>query len=77
MDKDYNRNAVVNAKTLTHNAQGNMIRTSKQKVVVVDGISNYIIVDKEDVLLIYPKAKEQDIKKVLQDVKSEFGEHLG
>ena len=41
------------------------------------GISNYIIVDKEDVLLIYPKAKEQDIKKVLQDVKSEFGEHLG
>lgn len=77
LDKDYNRNAVVNAKTLTHNAQGNMIRTSKQKVVVVDGISNYIIVDKEDVLLIYPKAKEQDIKKVLQDVKSEFGEHLG
>ena len=77
LDKDYNRNAVVNAKTLTHNAQGNMIRTSREKVVVVDGISNYIIVDKDDVLLIYPKAKEQDIKKVLKDVKSEFGNHLG
>ncbi len=77
LDKDYNKNAVVNAKILTNNAQGNMIKTYKDKVVVVDGLSNYIIVDKEDVLLIYPKAKEQDIKKVRQEVKDEFGDHLG
>jgi len=29
------------------------------------------------VLLIYPKAKEQDIKKVLQKVKGKFGEQYG
>jgi len=77
LDKDYNKNAVVNSKILTHNAQGNMIRTSTDKLVVIDGLSNFIIVDKEDVLLIYPKAKEQDIKKVRQEVKDEFGDHLG
>jgi mannose-1-phosphate guanylyltransferase len=77
LDKDYNKNAVVNSRILTNNAQGNMIRTYNDKVVVVDGLSNYIIVDKEDVLLIYPKAKEQDIKKVRQEVKDEFGDHLG
>jgi len=29
------------------------------------------------VLLIYPKSKEQDIKKVLQKVKNKYGEHYG
>jgi len=77
LDKDETGNAVVNSRTLTQDASGNMIRTKNNKIVVVDGLKDYIIVDKEDVLLIYPKAKEQDIKKVLQKVKGEFGEQYG
>ena len=77
LDKDSDNNAVVNAKTLTMDASGNMIRTKGSKVVVVDGLQDYIIVDKDEVLLIFPKTKEQDIKKVLQKVKAEFGEHYG
>jgi mannose-1-phosphate guanylyltransferase len=77
LDKDTSGNAVVLAKTLTEEASGNMIRTKAGKIVVVDGLNDYIIVDKEEVLLIYPKAKEQDIKKVLQKVKDKFGKHLG
>jgi mannose-1-phosphate guanylyltransferase len=77
LDKDENNNAVVNTRTLTDKASGNMIRTANNKIVVVDGLNDYIIVDKEDVLLIYPKAKEQDIKKTLQKVKDKFGRHLG
>ena len=76
LDKDPNENAVVNAKTLLENAKGNMIRTPKDKVVVVDGLEDYIIVDKEDVLLIYPKDKQQDIKKVLNQVKDSFGDQF-
>ena len=77
LDKDQDNNAVVNAKTLTEDASGNMIRTKNDKVVVVDGLQDYIIVDKDEVLLIFPKTKEQDIKKVLQKVKDKFGEHYG
>ncbi|MEY8847406.1 mannose-1-phosphate guanylyltransferase [Psychroserpens sp. XS_ASV72] len=77
LEKDKQANAVVNAKTLTEDASGNMIRTSSDKVVVVDGLKDYIIVDKEEVLLIFPKTKEQDIKKVLQKVKDTYGEHYG
>jgi len=77
LDKDDNQNAVVNAKTLVEDASGNMIRSKKDKVVVVDGLNDYIIVDKDEVLLIFPKTKEQDIKKVLQKVKLKFGEHYG
>jgi mannose-1-phosphate guanylyltransferase len=74
LDKDDNENAVVNARVLTEDASGNMIRTKADKIVVIDGLQDYIIVDNDDVLLIYPKAKEQDIKKVLQKVKNKFGE---
>jgi len=77
LEKDENRNAVVNAKILAEDSKGNMIRSKKEKIVVVDGLNDYIIVDKEDVLLIFPKEKEQDIKKVLQSVKKKFGENYG
>ncbi len=75
LEKDENNNALVNAKILAEDASGNMIRTKKDKIVVVDGLNDYIIVDKDDVLLIFPKEKEQDIKKVLQSVKEKFGEN--
>ncbi|MBQ4821531.1 mannose-1-phosphate guanylyltransferase [Aquimarina sp. MMG016] len=77
LDKTEARNAVVNARVLSEDATGNMIRTSKDKIVVVDGLEDYIIVDKEEVLLIYPKKKEQDIKQVLKKVKDTYGEQYG
>jgi mannose-1-phosphate guanylyltransferase len=73
LDKDKSGNAIVNAKVLAEDSHGNMIRSPKDKIVVIDGLKDYIIVDKEEVLLIYPKSKEQDIKKVLLKVKDAFG----
>ncbi len=74
LDKDADENAIVNSKVLCQDAKGNMIRSPKDKVVVVDGLKDYIIVDKEGVLLIYPKSKEQDIKQVLAKVNDKFGD---
>ena len=76
LDKDDGENAVVNANTLLMDAKGNMIRSPKNKVVVVDGLEDYIIVDKEDVLLIYPKSKQQDIKKVRNQIQEDFGDQF-
>ncbi|SEM01459.1 mannose-1-phosphate guanylyltransferase [Aquimarina amphilecti] len=77
LDKTEAKNAIVNARVLSEDASGNMIRTSGDKIVVVDGLEDYIIVDKEEVLLIYPKKKEQDIKQVLKKVKDTYGEKYG
>jgi len=74
LEKDNNDNAKVNGQTLLEDAKGNMIRTNARKIVVVDGLEDYIIVDKDDVLLIYPKSKEQDIKKVRSQVQEKFGD---
>ena len=65
LPKDENYNAVVNADVLLEDASNNIIRTQGKKLVVIDGLNDYIVVDKENVLLIYPKSKEQDIKKVV------------
>lgn len=65
LDKDENNNGVINAKVVLENASNNMIRSDAKKLIVIDGLHDYIIVDKEDVLLIYPKSKEQDIKRIM------------
>ena len=74
LDKDSHKNAILNATSLAENAEGNIIRTNKDKLVVIDGLNDYIIVDKEDVLLIYPKHKEQDIKQIQSRIKAKYGD---
>lgn len=74
LDKDENRNAIINSKVIGLEASGNMVRSQKGKLVVIDGLNDYIIVDKNEVLLIYPKSKEQDIKQVLAKVRAKYGE---
>lgn len=64
LDKDENNNGVINAKVVLENASNNIVRSDANKIIVIDGLHDYIIVDKEGVLLIYPKSKEQDIKRI-------------
>jgi len=77
LEKDFEDNAIVNTNVLAEDATGNMIRAAKNKIVVVDGLTDYIIVDKDEVLLIFPKEKEQDIKKLVNRVKDKFGNKYG
>jgi mannose-1-phosphate guanylyltransferase len=64
LDKDDQNNAVVNATVILENASNNIIRADGKKLIIVDGLDDFIIVDKDDVLMIYPKSKEQDIKRI-------------
>lgn len=77
MEGDGGGNAIVNARVIATNASGNIIRTEGDKVVVLDGLKDYIIVEKEEVLVIMPKSKEQDIKEIRNRVQSKFGSKLG
>lgn len=68
LPKDDNNNAVVNATVILENASNNIIRTEGTKLIVIDGLNDYIIVDKDEVLLIYPKKKEQEIKAIVSKI---------
>ena len=76
LEKDELNNATVGAKAIFRDAQGNMIKTQDGKRVVLQGLNDYIVVEKEDVLLICPKKSEQDIKQIVADVKENFGENF-
>ncbi len=65
LNKDENNNAIINAKVILENASNNIIRSDADKLIVIDGLNDYIVVDKEGILLIYPKAKEQEIKGIV------------
>ncbi len=73
LQKDAALNAVVNAKFLAANSRSNMVFAQKEKLVVLDGIEDYIVVDNEEVLLLFPKSKEQQIKELLGEIREKFG----
>jgi len=68
LPKDDYENAMVNGKLFVENASNNIIRTNPNKMVVIGDLDDYIIVDKDDVLLIYPKKKEQEIKQIVAKI---------
>ncbi len=70
LEKDAQENAVVGAKSIFKDAQGNMVRTRAGKKVIVQGLHDFIIIEKDDVLLICPKKNEQDIKQIADEVKN-------
>jgi mannose-1-phosphate guanylyltransferase len=51
-----------------------MIHTPDDKLVVLQGLDDYIVVDTKDVLLICKKEKEQEIKEFVAEVKRNKGD---
>nr|WP_315174737.1 hypothetical protein [uncultured Flavobacterium sp.] len=50
-----------------------IIHLPKGKTAVIKGLEDFIIVDDEKVLLIYPKSCEQEIKGVAGDMVATYG----
>ncbi|MEG1377980.1 MAG: mannose-1-phosphate guanylyltransferase, partial [Myroides sp.] len=74
LPKDECDNAMVNGNLFVENATNNIIRTNPNKLVVIGGLDDFIIVDKDDVLLIYPKKREQEIKQIVAKMNAKKSE---
>lgn len=72
--KDENQNAVINKNALMYNSEKCIISAPKQKLMVIEGLSDYIVVDTKDVLLICKKENEQQIRQFVNDVKMTKGD---
>ncbi|QYA25351.1 mannose-1-phosphate guanylyltransferase [Gramella sp. MT6] len=77
LPQDENGNTAINSRLVVQQADNNIISTSNKKIVVLKGLSDYIIVEDKDVLMIVPKSDEQEIKEIREKVMKEFGEDLG
>ena len=67
-------NVTQNCSVLAYNSTGNIFAVNGEKLLVVDGLKDYIVADAGDVLLICPKAEEQRIKQMVNDVKLAHGD---
>jgi mannose-1-phosphate guanylyltransferase len=68
-DHDYLGNAVAGKSVKIYDSANNMIMVPKDKLVVLQGLRDYCVVDTGDVLLICEKSHEQEIKQMTVDLK--------
>ena len=74
MEKDYLENAVAGNNVIVFDATKNMVHMQDGKLLVLQGLDDYIVVDTKDVLLICQKEKEQAIKEYVAEVKRNSGD---
>ena len=73
-DKDYLGNAVYGKNVMVIDASECMVKTSPEKLVVLQGLEKFIVIDTPDVLLICERSREQQIKDYVAEVKRNKGE---
>ncbi len=60
---------------IVQNASGNLIRiANSEKIVVVDGLDGFVVVDSEDALLICRRNDDQKVRDFVAEVRRQFGE---
>ena len=74
VEKDETNNAVIGDNVLAYDSSHNIVMMPKNKLAVIQGLDDYIIVDSNDTLLICKKKDEQKIKEFVKDIKVKKGE---
>lgn len=74
MEKDYFHNAVVGKNVVVIDAHNCMVQAPDNKLVLLQGLKDYIVVDTKDVLLICKRNKEQQIKEYVAEIKRNKGD---
>jgi mannose-1-phosphate guanylyltransferase len=76
LEKDYLGNAIAGDKVMVIDATQCMVSAPHDRLLVLQGLDDFIVVDTKDVLLICKKEKEQEIKEYVAEVKRNVGEHF-
>tara|TARA_B100000902_G_scaffold395993_2_gene455833 strand:- start:25606 stop:26694 length:1089 start_codon:yes stop_codon:yes gene_type:complete len=67
-------NSILSKKVLLYDSNDNIVRVSKDKVAVIQGLDGYIVVETDKALLICKKDQEQKIKNFVSESRLKFGE---
>jgi mannose-1-phosphate guanylyltransferase len=71
--KDAAGNVLIGDKVMLYDVTDSLVRVPAGKLVILKDLHDYIVVDEGDVLMVFPKSAEQDIKKVTADVERQLG----
>jgi len=73
-EKDEHGNAGDISSVYSYGLKGSIVKLPGEKVAVIQGLEDYIVVDSGDVLLIVKRTEEQDIRKYIKDIRESKGE---
>ncbi len=73
-NKNEDGNAIMGNNVFTYDTSNCIINMPKEKLVVLQGLEDYIVVEEDNTLLVCRKGDEQQIRKFVNDVKSKKGE---
>ena len=73
MQKDEEKNVALGKNVMLYNTKNTMVNVPKDKLVVLNGLDDFIVVESDDILLITPKSEEQKVKEILADIKETKG----
>ncbi|MBS1591950.1 MAG: mannose-1-phosphate guanylyltransferase [Bacteroidetes bacterium] len=74
LEKDAMGNALATENVIIIDAKECMVSASPDKLLLLQGLEDFIVVDTKDVLMICKKEKEQAIKEYVAEVKKQKGE---
>lgn len=74
INKDDRGNALLAKNTMMVESSGNIVKAPADKLVAIQGLSDHIVIDTGDVLLICPMNDEQKIKQIVTDLKAQRGD---
>ncbi len=74
--KDKNNNMINAGNTFLYDTKESVVSAQGEKLIVLQGLENFIVVDSDDVLLVCKKDQEQRIKNFVNDIKLEKGGSL-
>jgi mannose-1-phosphate guanylyltransferase len=72
--RDSDGNMISGKNVFTYDIKNSIINVPRDKIVVLQGLDEFIVVDSGDILLVCRKEDEQRIKQFVNDVKIEKGE---
>ena len=73
-EKDYVGNVVIpSEKVIMYDSSNCMVNVPGEKLVVLQGLHDFIVVEANNTLLICPRDQEQNVKQFVADVKTKFG----
>jgi mannose-1-phosphate guanylyltransferase len=73
-EKDYVGNAVIpSEKVIMYDSSNCMVNVPEDKLVVLQGLHDFIVVEANNTLMICPRDQEQSVKQIVADVKQKFG----
>ncbi|PKP36233.1 MAG: mannose-1-phosphate guanylyltransferase, partial [Bacteroidetes bacterium HGW-Bacteroidetes-14] len=72
--KDDHANAIVGQNVVMYDSKNCIVNMPKDKLVVLQGLDDYIVVEDGGILLVCRKGDEQQIRQFVNDVMIEKGE---